>query len=94
MVVVYFPALKLLKIRNLEEFLRVLEELLRILQDFLKILEELFKSFQGGVIDNYRTFAVYQTVSSLPRSIYYSCLLSSVHSYYLYVIIFLLLLST
>ena len=46
MVVVYFPALKLLKIRSLEE-------LLRILQDFLTIFEEFFNDFQSREIDNY-----------------------------------------
>ena len=49
MVVVYFPVLQLLKIRNLEEVLRILEELSIILQDF-------FKNFQGGKIDNYHSY--------------------------------------
>ena len=33
LVVVYFPTLKLLKVRSLEEFLGILAELLRILQE-------------------------------------------------------------
>ena len=50
LVVAYFPALKLFKIRSLEE-------VLRILQDFCNnssgILEEFFKNLQGEEIDHY-----------------------------------------
>ena len=48
-VVVYFSALKLLKIRTLEEVLRILQEFFK---NSSGVLEEFFKNFQSRERDN------------------------------------------
>lgn len=55
-VVFYFPILKLLKLRILEEALRIIEELLRAHQDFLRILEQLYQNSSGVIEELFKKF--------------------------------------
>mgnify|MGYP001796316558 CR=1 FL=1 len=54
--VIYFPALKLLKISSLEDVLRSIEISSRLLKNSSQILDEFFKNFLGGEIANYHFY--------------------------------------